>query len=63
VATAGQYEVLTWTVPWVLVPLIQAMRAPLPTGAVLTAAIHAWAPSGGLTWVAVPHPAWCGRRR
>ena len=47
---------LTCTVPWLVVPLIQAMRAPLPTGVVLTAAIHACAPGGGLTWVAAPHP-------
>jgi hypothetical protein len=31
------------------VPLIQAMRALAPTGAVLTAAIHGGAGSGGLT--------------
>lgn len=48
---------LTCTVPGLPVPLIQAMRAPVPTGAVLTAAIHGGVGSGGLTWLGVPHPA------
>ena len=47
---------LTCTVPGLPVPLIQAIKAPVPTGAVLTAAIQGGDGSGGLTWVGVPHP-------
>src|SRR5258706_7505939 len=48
---------LTRTVPGLPVPLIQAMRAPAPTGAVLTAATHGGAGSRGLTCRGLPHPA------